>query len=130
MGPIAVLMSGSGLAVLAALCAFTVAGGLYMVPAMAAVQQWSPPERRARVIAALNVMNAAYMLTGGAIVAGLQAVGVSISILFAALGVLSFVAMLYVLRSWGFALNGDLGRIMLRLSPTRREGAEEPSGRP
>jgi acyl-[acyl-carrier-protein]-phospholipid O-acyltransferase/long-chain-fatty-acid--[acyl-carrier-protein] ligase len=130
LGPAAVLMSGGGLAVLAALCALTVAGGLYMVPAMAAIQAWSPPERRARVIAALNVMNAAYMLVGGAIVAGLQAAGVSISILFAALGVLGFIAMLYVVRAWGFAFNGDLGRVMLRLSLVRREGAEGTSWRP
>jgi acyl-[acyl-carrier-protein]-phospholipid O-acyltransferase/long-chain-fatty-acid--[acyl-carrier-protein] ligase len=128
LGPAAVLASGSGLAVLAALCGLTIAGGLYMVPSMAAVQAWSPPERRARVIASLNVMNAAYMLTGGAIVAGLQAAGVSIAILFAVLGVLSFAAMVYVVHAWGFALNGELGRVMLRLSLARKEGAGEPSG--
>ncbi len=123
VGPAAVLGSGSGLAVLAALCGLTIAGGLYMVPAMAAVQVWSPSERRARVIAAINVMNAAYMLGGGAVVAGLQAAGVSAGSLFTALGVLSFAATLYAVRAWGFALNGNLGRVMLRLSFTRREGA-------
>jgi acyl-[acyl-carrier-protein]-phospholipid O-acyltransferase / long-chain-fatty-acid--[acyl-carrier-protein] ligase len=123
IGPAAVLGSAGGLAVLVALCGLTIAGGLYMVPAMAAVQIWSPPERRARVIAAINVMNAAYMLGGGAIVAGLQAAGVSAGSLFAALGLLSFVATLYALRAWGFALNGNLGRIVLRLNLARREGA-------
>jgi acyl-[acyl-carrier-protein]-phospholipid O-acyltransferase / long-chain-fatty-acid--[acyl-carrier-protein] ligase len=129
MGPAAVLMSARGLAVLTSLCGLTIAGGLYMVPAMAAVQAWSPPERRARVIAAVNVMNAAYMLGGGAIVAGLQAAGVGPGILFSALGVLSFAAMLYALRAWGFALDGYLGRVMQRFSFARRESAEEPSGR-
>ena len=91
-----------------------------MVPAMATVQVWSPSERRARVIAAINVINAAYMLGGGAVVAGLQAAGVSAGSLFTALGVLSFVATLYAIRAWGFALNGNLGRAMLRLSFIRR----------
>jgi acyl-[acyl-carrier-protein]-phospholipid O-acyltransferase / long-chain-fatty-acid--[acyl-carrier-protein] ligase len=120
LGPASVLGSRSGLAVLAALCGLTIAGGLYMVPAMAAIQVWSPPERRARVIAAINVINAAYMLGGGAVVAALQAAGVGAGILFAALGVLSFVAMLYAAHAWGFAMNGDLGRVMLRLSFARR----------
>ena len=67
-----------------------VSGGLYIVPSFAAVQSWAPPERRARVIAAVNVMNAAYMVGAGAVVAGLQAAGVGLGALFAALGVLSF----------------------------------------
>jgi hypothetical protein len=44
--------------------------------------------------------------------------------------VLGFIAMLYVVRAWGFAFNGDLGRVMLRLSLVRREGAEGTSWRP
>jgi acyl-[acyl-carrier-protein]-phospholipid O-acyltransferase/long-chain-fatty-acid--[acyl-carrier-protein] ligase len=112
--------SAGGLAVLAALCGLTIAGGLYQVPAMAAVQAWSPPERRARVIAAINVINAVYMLGGGAAVAGLQAVGVGVGPLFTTLGALSFLACLYVLREWGFALNGNLGRAVQRLSLSRR----------
>ena len=71
-----------GIAVIAALCGLAIAGGLYIVPAFAAVQVWSPPERRARVIAAVNVMNAAYMVAGGAIVAGLQAAGVGVGAIF------------------------------------------------
>ena len=75
------------------------------------------------MIAAINVINAAYMLGGGAIVAGLQAAGVSAGSLFAALGLLSFAATLYAIRAWGFAFNGNLGRIVLRLNLARREGA-------
>ncbi len=37
-------------------------------------------------------MNAAYMVAGGAIVAGLQAAGVGVGAIFAALGVLSIAA--------------------------------------
>jgi acyl-[acyl-carrier-protein]-phospholipid O-acyltransferase/long-chain-fatty-acid--[acyl-carrier-protein] ligase len=100
MGPLGVLGSGSGLALLAALLGLAVAGGLFIVPAFAAVQAWSPPEARARVIASVNVMNAAYMVAGGAVVAVLQALGVGVPPLFAGLGILSLAAVLYVLRAW------------------------------
>ncbi len=101
MGPLAVLGTASGLALNAALCGLAIASGLFIVPAFAAVQAWSPPEARARVIAAVNVMNAAYMVAGGAIVAALQAVGVGVAPLFAVLGILTLGAGLYVLRAWG-----------------------------
>ena len=101
MGPLAVLGSVNGLALNAALGGLALAGGLFIVPAFAAVQAWSPPEARARVIAAVNVMNAAYMVAGGAVVAALQALGVGVTPLFAALGILTLGACLYVLRVWG-----------------------------
>lgn len=101
IGPAALLETGNGLVLLAALCGLAIAGGLYIVPAFAAVQAWSPPERRARVIAAVNVLNAAYMVVGGAIVGGLQAAGIGLALLFGALGVLSMAAVLYVVHAWG-----------------------------
>ena len=104
--------SGTGLAVVAALCGLAIAGGLYIVPAFAAVQAWSPPERRARVIAAVNIMNAAYMVGGGAIVAGLQAAGVGVGAIFTALGLLSIAAVAYVVHAWGSNLIRDLGRLI------------------
>jgi len=100
-GPLAVLATVNGLALNAALCGLAIAGGLYVVPAFAAVQAWSPPEARARVIAAVNVMNAAYIVAGGAVVAVLQVLGIGVAPLFAALGVLTLGAGLYVLRAWG-----------------------------
>jgi acyl-[acyl-carrier-protein]-phospholipid O-acyltransferase/long-chain-fatty-acid--[acyl-carrier-protein] ligase len=101
VAPRALLGTANGLALLAALCGLAIAGGLYIVPAFAAVQAWSPPEARARVIASVNVMNAAYMVAGGAVVAGLQAAGVGVATLFAVLGALTLAAPLYVLRAWG-----------------------------
>jgi acyl-[acyl-carrier-protein]-phospholipid O-acyltransferase/long-chain-fatty-acid--[acyl-carrier-protein] ligase len=101
IGPYALLGSAAGLSFLAALGGLAVAGGLFIVPAFAAVQVWSPPEARSRVIASVNVMSAAYMVASGAVVAGLQALGASPAPLFAALGVLSLGAMVYVRRAWG-----------------------------
>jgi acyl-[acyl-carrier-protein]-phospholipid O-acyltransferase / long-chain-fatty-acid--[acyl-carrier-protein] ligase len=101
MGALAVLGSVNGLALNAALCGLAIAGGLFVVPAFAAVQLWSPTEARARVIAAVNVMNAAYIVVGGAVVVALQALGVGVAPLFGTLGILTLGAALYVLRAWG-----------------------------
>ncbi|HEX5957988.1 MAG TPA: MFS transporter [Hyphomicrobiaceae bacterium] len=95
------LSSTAGVLLLASLFGLAIAGGLFIVPAFAAVQAWAPEAARARVIAAVNVMNAAYMVVGGAVVAGLQALGLGVAPLFAGLGVLSVGALLYVRRVWG-----------------------------
>ena len=101
LGPWAVLATAPGLSIIAALLGLAIAGGIYIVPAFAAVQSWSPADHRARVIAAVNVMNAAYMVAGGAVVAGLLAAGIGIGVLFAALGALCFGTVLYVRHAWG-----------------------------
>jgi acyl-[acyl-carrier-protein]-phospholipid O-acyltransferase/long-chain-fatty-acid--[acyl-carrier-protein] ligase len=100
LGPWTMLGSGQGLALLAALCGLAAAGGLYVVPVFAAVQAWAPVERRARVIAAVNVLNAAYMVGAGAVVAALQAGGVGVATLFAGLGILSVAPALMAPRAW------------------------------
>ena len=83
-------------------------------PSFAAVQSWAPVDRRARVIAAVNVLNAAYMVGAGGIVAGLQAAGVGVPLLFAALGVLSIAAVAYVVHAWGSEVMRDAGRTVFR----------------
>jgi len=107
MGPLALLGTGTGLALLVSLCGLAAAGGFFVVPSFAAVQAWSPPAARARVIASNNIMNAAYMVVGGALVAGLQAIGVGVPVLFAILGILSIASVLYVMRVWGVELGRD-----------------------
>ena len=99
--PGALIASGQGMALLASLCGLAIAGGLFVVPSFAAVQAWAPVDRRARVIAAVNVLNAAYMVGAGGVVAVLQAAGVGVPALFAALGLLSLVAAGAVARAWG-----------------------------
>jgi acyl-[acyl-carrier-protein]-phospholipid O-acyltransferase/long-chain-fatty-acid--[acyl-carrier-protein] ligase len=106
VGPMAVIGTATGLALLASLCGLAVAGGLFIVPAFAAVQAWAPPDARARVIAAVNVMNAAYMVAGGAILAALQYAGVGLPILFTVLGVLGLGFVLYIRHVW----STELGR--------------------
>jgi MFS family permease len=87
LDPAVVLSSGLGLRAAIDLCGLAIAGGLFIVPAFVAVQAWSDAGHRARTIAAVNVLNAAFM-TGAAIaVAIMQKFGVTVPALFALIGV-------------------------------------------
>jgi acyl-[acyl-carrier-protein]-phospholipid O-acyltransferase/long-chain-fatty-acid--[acyl-carrier-protein] ligase len=67
-GPSVVFASALGIRVAADLCGLAI-GGLFIVPTFAAVQAWSGADYRARTIAAVNVLNAAFMTNGAIIVA-------------------------------------------------------------
>jgi acyl-[acyl-carrier-protein]-phospholipid O-acyltransferase/long-chain-fatty-acid--[acyl-carrier-protein] ligase len=87
LDPAVVLSSRLGLRAAIDLCGLAIAGGLFIVPAFVAVQAWSDAGHRARTIAAVNVLNAAFM-TGAAIaVAIMQKFGVTVPALFALIGV-------------------------------------------
>ncbi|MGB6535386.1 MAG: acyl-[ACP]--phospholipid O-acyltransferase [Xanthobacteraceae bacterium] len=64
-----------------------IGGGLFVVPTFAAVQAWAGADRRARVVAGVNVLNAAFMVVGALIQAVLQKLGFGIPFLFALIGV-------------------------------------------
>lgn len=64
-------------------------GGIYVVPLFAYVQANSPPEARARIIAATNVLNALFMVLSAVLTIALVAVGFDVSGVFAAVGVLT-----------------------------------------
>jgi acyl-[acyl-carrier-protein]-phospholipid O-acyltransferase/long-chain-fatty-acid--[acyl-carrier-protein] ligase len=72
------------------LFALSMAGGLLAVPSFAAVQAWAGPDRRARAVAGVNVISAAAMAIGALLMSGLLAIGISVPLLFAALGVACF----------------------------------------
>jgi acyl-[acyl-carrier-protein]-phospholipid O-acyltransferase/long-chain-fatty-acid--[acyl-carrier-protein] ligase len=88
-GPREVFASLIGCWVAFDLAGLAIAGGLYIVPAFAAVQAWSGAAFRARTVAAVNVLNAAFMTGATVIVAVLQSLGLPLAVLFAGLGVLS-----------------------------------------
>ena len=96
-----VLTSIDGLHMLVDLAGIAIAGGLYIVPSFAAVQAWSPVERRSRVIAGCNVLSAAFMTLVGMAIAALQYEKASVSLLFAGLGIANIVVVALVLRAWG-----------------------------
>jgi acyl-[acyl-carrier-protein]-phospholipid O-acyltransferase/long-chain-fatty-acid--[acyl-carrier-protein] ligase len=88
--PDVALLSGLGLRAAIDLFGLAVAGGLFIVPAFAAVQAWSDADRRARTVAAVNVLNAAFMTGATVLVAVLQKLGVPLPMLFIGIGVATF----------------------------------------
>ncbi|HEY5225900.1 MAG TPA: MFS transporter [Methylovirgula sp.] len=73
------------------------AGGFYVVPLFAAIQAEAPPDRRTRIIAAINSLTAIFMVGGTLATAVLQSrFGVSEPVLLIALGITNIGASAYV----------------------------------
>jgi acyl-[acyl-carrier-protein]-phospholipid O-acyltransferase/long-chain-fatty-acid--[acyl-carrier-protein] ligase len=85
--PSMVFSSALGVRAAIDLAGMAVAGGLFIVPAFAAVQAWAGPDVRARTVAAVNVLNAAFMTGATVVAAVLQKYGVTVPALFAMIGV-------------------------------------------
>lgn len=85
-GPGVVFASFLGLRAAIDLAGLAIAGGLFIVPAFAAVQAWSDADYRARTVAAVNVLNAAFMTGATVTVALLQKAGVTLPVLFLGIG--------------------------------------------
>ena len=75
-----------------------IAAGLFIVPIFAAVQSWSPPTERARIIGAVNIISAACMVAGAVIVALLQAAGMATPWIVLILAVASLVVGALIFR--------------------------------
>jgi acyl-[acyl-carrier-protein]-phospholipid O-acyltransferase/long-chain-fatty-acid--[acyl-carrier-protein] ligase len=86
-----VLSSEVGMHTILDLAGLAIAGGLYIVPTFAAVQAWAGADRRARVVAGVNVLNAAFMVGGSLAVATLQAAGISVPVLFIGTGITTLI---------------------------------------
>ncbi len=115
IGPSEFLFGGfSGAPLMLGLLGLSFAGGLFIVPAFAAVQGWAPVDRRARVVAAVNVLNAAYMVVSSLMVSGLQAAGIGLGVLFLILGGANLIVFGLVLRSWGREGIQDFGRFLFK----------------
>ena len=92
------------------------AGGLFIVPSFAAVQAWSPPDHRARVIAAVNILSALFMVGGTIMVAlALQVLSLSISAVFLWIGLLSLIAAVWIFRVLPTNPLRDLGAMVFRI---------------
>lgn len=81
------------------LAGLAIAGGVFVVPSFAAAQAWAPADKRARIVAAVNVLSAAFMVAGAVVVALLQAAGLTLSHLFLLVGVLTIAASVWILRT-------------------------------
>jgi acyl-[acyl-carrier-protein]-phospholipid O-acyltransferase/long-chain-fatty-acid--[acyl-carrier-protein] ligase len=94
-----VLASPLGLRTAIDLAGLAMAGGLFIVPAFAAVQAWSQADYRARTVAAVNVLNAAFMTVATVLVALLQKFGVTVPMLFLGIGVATFLVAAAIWRT-------------------------------
>jgi acyl-[acyl-carrier-protein]-phospholipid O-acyltransferase/long-chain-fatty-acid--[acyl-carrier-protein] ligase len=78
-GYLALFSTGRGIRFAVDLAGLAIAGGMFIVPTFAAVQAWAGADRRARVVAAVNVLNAAFIAGGTLLVAVLQIAGATTS---------------------------------------------------
>ena len=88
------------------LAGLAIGGGLFIVPAFAAVQAWSDADYRARTVAAVNVLNAAFMTGATVLVALLQHFGITVPMLFLGIGVATFAVALAIRRTMPRDVNG------------------------
>lgn len=73
-------------------------GGMFIVPLLAFVQHRTDPSRRSLVIAANNVVNAAFMVLAALFGAGLRAAGIGIPALFGVLAAVNVAVAVYIYR--------------------------------
>ncbi|MEM1371402.1 MAG: acyl-[ACP]--phospholipid O-acyltransferase, partial [Pseudomonadota bacterium] len=96
-----ILSSWTSLRLLIDLALLAIGGGLFIVPAFAAVQSWAEPAKRARTIAGVNILNAAFMSVGTLSIFAAQIAGVDVALLVAILGALNVISVALILRAWG-----------------------------
>ena len=97
--PGAVFSSLLGIRTAIDLAGMAISGGLFIVPAFAAVQAWSDPDYRARNVAAVNVLNAAFMTGATVVVAVMQKYGVTVPALFTGIGVMTLLVAAAIWRT-------------------------------
>jgi acyl-[acyl-carrier-protein]-phospholipid O-acyltransferase/long-chain-fatty-acid--[acyl-carrier-protein] ligase len=113
-GYLAAFTNGRGIRLALDLAGLAIAGGLFIVPAFAAVQAWAGADRRARVVAAVNVLCAASIAGSLVIVAMLQTAGMTTSQLFLLLGAASLVVAIVVGRTMPASALSDALSIIYR----------------
>ena len=97
------------------LAGLAIAGGLFVVPTFAAVQAWAGIDRRARVVAGVNILNAAFMVTGSMVFAGLQeGAGLSVPMSFVVLGVATLIVAVIIGRTMPASWANDFLSILFR----------------
>src|SRR3984957_9523791 len=96
------------------LAGLAIAGGLFIVPTFAALQAWAGPDHRARVIAAVNVLNAAFMVVGSVFFGMLQSFGLSVPLLFVLIGAANLIVAVFIARTLPTSWMNDLLSIVFR----------------
>jgi acyl-[acyl-carrier-protein]-phospholipid O-acyltransferase/long-chain-fatty-acid--[acyl-carrier-protein] ligase len=106
--------SAKALHVAVDLAGLAIGGGLFIVPTFTAVQAWAGVDRRARVVAAVNVLNAAFMVVGALALGALQLAGVRTPMLFLLIGAANFLVAIAIGRTMPASGLGDFLSILFR----------------
>ncbi|MGE0007271.1 MAG: acyl-[ACP]--phospholipid O-acyltransferase [Parvibaculaceae bacterium] len=115
LGPLDILRRLSGWRVLADLALIAFCAGLFAVPLYALVQQRSAPQKRARVIAANNIVNAIFMTAATVVSVILLKAGLSVRGLFLAVGLANALAALWICQLLPQELAAYVARRLFRL---------------
>lgn len=97
------------------LAGIAIAGGIFSVPLYAMMQAWAEPAFRSRVIAANNVMNAAFMTVIALVSVGLFALGVSKPAVIAGVALANVLVSAYVITLVPESVIHTFFRWLLRL---------------
>jgi len=113
----AFLASAQGVRIAIDVAGIACAGGFFVVPAFAAVQSWAGEDRRARVVAAVNIITALFMVGGAVVTAILQTslIGLSEPTLLVLLGVLNVLAGIWLFRNLPGTFMADFLRMLFKL---------------
>ncbi|WP_421698564.1 acyl-[ACP]--phospholipid O-acyltransferase [Ancylobacter sp.] len=115
IGWYAFLTSGAGVHAAIGLIGLAAAGGAFVVPTFAFVQAAAGEDRRARVIAGNNVLNAAFMVAGAVIVAALQFAGLGAPALLGLIGAASLIVAILAGRAFQGQVLRDLIKLVFRV---------------
>jgi len=115
LAPADVIGTFSGARLTFDLFALAAAGGLFIVPSFAAVQSWAPVDKRARVVAAVNIINAAFMTAASLGVSASQYAGATAPQILVALGLANLMVLGLIMRAWGKEGVQDLAAFVFRL---------------
>ncbi len=103
-----------GLHLAFALLGLAASGGVFIVPAFAAVQAWAPANHRARTVAAVNILNALFMTAGTLGLASAQALGFGAASVLLTLAAANVAIALWVARVWGREALRDLAYALFK----------------
>ncbi len=109
---VALLLSIRGFGICISLLTLSVAAGVYIVPLYGLLQRGTTVYERSQIIAANNVLNAAFMVGGSVLFALLFEIGVSVSFALLILAAVNVAAAIFAC----FLLPGSLVRSVLQLA--------------
>lgn len=96
IGAMAFVAEASNWRIIFDLVAIAVCGGLYIVPLYAILQSRSEESHRSRIIAANNIVNAAFIVAGALAATAMLAAEVSVPVVFLTIGVFNGVVAIYI----------------------------------